>query len=104
MASFSHSFTELTGIAGTRLGDDGALSALAAGAASAAGLTPHGPPVLRSGPSGTVVAVLCHGGHVVLHVEPQTGRCLLDIVAASPAAATRGADALAKRLYPEGHG
>lgn len=103
MSSFSHSFTELSGIAGTRLGDAGALSALAAGAASAAGLTPHGPPVLRSGPSGTVVAVLCHGGHLILHVEPESGRCLVDIVAATPAAATRGAEALAKRLHPEGH-
>jgi len=50
-----------------------------------------------------VVAVLCHGGHLILHIEPDAGRCLVDIVAATPNAASRGTDALAKRLNAEGH-
>jgi hypothetical protein len=96
--SFSHRVTTLTGIASARLADPEGLSAVTIAAAAAVGMPPYGPPMVRSGPRGMVAALLCHGGHVIMHVVPEQSLCIVDIVAMNPGAAERGVDVIAKRL------
>ena len=100
-SAFSYQLTHLTGIPGGRLSDESGLAAVAIGAANAVGLSAHGPPVVRSGPAGIVVCLLCHGGHVILHSQPDSSSCLVDIVAAAPSSATRGVEVIARRLGVE---
>lgn len=99
--AFNHRLAELAGVPGARLGDQDGLSAVAIAAAAAVGLSAYGPPVVRSGPRGMAVGLLCHGGHIVLHAVPDEGRCLVDIVATSPASAARGLEVIVKRLGAE---
>jgi S-adenosylmethionine/arginine decarboxylase-like enzyme len=96
--SYSHAFAELSGIADPRLADEGALAALAVAAGGAIGLTPHGPPLARTGPRGIAVSLLGHGGHIVIHATPDAGRCLVDILAPAPGLPERGLEVLARRL------
>jgi S-adenosylmethionine/arginine decarboxylase-like enzyme len=96
--SFSHQVATLTGISGSRLGDPNALSSVVIAAAAAIGMSSHGPPVVRSGPRGTVAGLLCHGGHIVLHAMPEDSLCIVDILAMHPGSADRGVDVIAKRL------
>lgn len=99
--SFSHRITQLTGITSSRLADPDGLSAVAIAAAAAVGMSPYGPPVVRSGPKGVVTCLLCHGGHVIAHVVPEQSFCVVDILAMSPGDPERGIDVIAKRL--KGH-
>jgi S-adenosylmethionine/arginine decarboxylase-like enzyme len=98
----SHTFhqlcVELEGIPGATLGDQAGLSGVTIAAAGAIGLSPYGAPLARSGPQGTIVALLCHGGHIVLHALPEQNVCLVDIVARSPEPIERGIDVIALRL------
>ena len=96
--TFDSHVTHLTNLPGSRLADENGLSAVAIAAAGAIGLSAYGPPVVRSGPKGIVVGLLCHGGHIVLHARPEEGLCLVDIAAAAPASAARGAEVIARRL------
>ena len=98
MSSFSHQITELTNLSGARLAEEATLSAVAIAAASAVGLVPYGTPLVRSGPRGTAVALLAHGGHLVLHAVPEEGRCLVDLVAPGPIDQTRALEILLRRL------
>jgi S-adenosylmethionine/arginine decarboxylase-like enzyme len=98
MASFSHHITELTNLAGARLADEATLSATTIAAASAVGLVPYGTPLVRSDPRGTAVALLAHGGHLVLHAVPDEGRCLVDLVAPGPLDPARALEILIRRL------
>jgi hypothetical protein len=95
---FTSRVTSLTGITSSRLADPESLSAVAIAAAAAVGMSPFGPPVVRSGPRGTATSLLCHGGHVILHVIPDQSLCIVDILAMSPGSADRGVDVIAKRL------
>ena len=98
----SHTFhqlcVELEGIPGATLGDQAGLSGVTIAAAGALGLSPYDAPIARSGPQGTIIALLCHGGHVVLHALPEQNTCLVDIVARSPKPIERGIDVIALRL------
>ena len=98
MASFSHVLTELTGITTPTLADEQALAALAIAAAGAIGLTPHGPPITRSSPSGIAVGLLGHGGHVVLHSRPDGGACVVDVVSPNSVPPSRALEVIARRL------
>lgn len=98
MPSFSHHITELSNLSGARLAEAATLSAVAIAAASAVGLVPYGTPLARSGPRGTAVALLAHGGHIVLHAVPETGRCLVDLVAPGPMDPARALEILIRRL------
>lgn len=88
-------FTELTP---TTLGDADALAAVLVAAAGAMGLTPLGPPVVRRGPRGWAAGLIGDDGHIVLHTAPDQGRCLINVVARTVAAAERGGDVIARRL------
>jgi S-adenosylmethionine/arginine decarboxylase-like enzyme len=95
---FAHTIQLLTGIAGPRLSDETGLPAVAIAAASAAGLTPHGPPVTRVGPRGVAVSLLCHAGHLVLHAVPETGTVLVDVVGPAGAPLARALEVIGRRL------
>jgi S-adenosylmethionine/arginine decarboxylase-like enzyme len=96
--TFHQLCVELEGIPGATLGDQAGLSGVTIAAAGAIGLSPYGAPIARSGPQGTIVALLCHGGHVVLHALPEQNMCLVDIVARGPVPIERGIDVIALRL------
>lgn len=93
-----HALSELTGITAPTLADEQGLAALAIAAAGALGLTPHGPPTTRTGPQGIAVGLLGHGGHIVLHAEPATGRCLVDVVTPNATPPARALEVVARRL------
>ena len=98
MPPFTHHITELTNLAGAKLADEGTLSATTIAAASAVGLIPYGTPLIRSGPNGTAVALLAHGGHLVLHAVPDEARCLVDLVAPGPVDPAKVLEILIRRL------
>lgn len=96
--SFSHRIVQLTGITSAKLAQPEGLSAVAIAAAAAVGMSPYGPPVVKSGPKGTVTCLLCHGGHVITHVIPEQSLCIVDILSMTPGDPERGVDVIAKRL------
>ena len=98
MSSPSHHITELTNLSGQRLAEEATLSATTIAAASAIGLVPYGTPLARTGPRGTAVALLAHGGHLVLHAVPEEGRCLVDIVSPAPMDPAKALEILIRRL------
>ena len=96
--AFNHSLLELTSLPGARLADAHGLSAMVVAAAGAVGMPPLGPPVVRDGPGGIVIGMLCREGHIVLHTAPAEGLCVVDIVARAPADVRKGVDVIARRL------
>jgi S-adenosylmethionine/arginine decarboxylase-like enzyme len=96
--AFDHQLLELTSVPGARLADSDGLSAVVVAAAGAVGMPALGPPVVRDGPGGVVIAMLCREGHIVLHTAPAEGLCLVDIVARAPADARKGLEVIARRL------
>lgn len=98
---FNHQVLELTGLVSPRLADVNGLSAMVVAAAGAVGMPALGPPVVREGPRGVVVGLLCRDGHVLLHTVPDEGICFVDVVARDPADAGRGIEVIARRLGPQ---
>jgi S-adenosylmethionine/arginine decarboxylase-like enzyme len=96
--SAQHLLAELSGIVSPMLGDEQALAALAVAAGGALGLTAHGPPQARSGPRGIAVGLLGHGGHIMLHVEPARGTCVVDIMTPTAVPPSRAVEVIARRL------
>jgi S-adenosylmethionine/arginine decarboxylase-like enzyme len=94
----SHALIELTGITNPLLHDESGLAALAIAAGGALGLTAHGPPSARSGPRGIAVGLMGHGGHVVLHAQPNSASILVDIVTPGNTPAGRAVEVIARRL------
>ncbi len=97
-ATFNQSILELTDLVSTKLGDVDGLASVVVAAAGAVGMTALGPPVVREGPRGISVGMLCQNGHVVIHAMPEEGICLVDVVARGPADASRGAEVIARRF------
>ncbi|HWB39992.1 MAG TPA: S-adenosylmethionine decarboxylase [Gemmatimonadales bacterium] len=97
-ATFNQAILELTDLVSARLADVDGLSSVVVAAAGAVGLTTLGPPVVRQGPRGISVAMLCQNGHVVIHAIPEEGICLVDVVARDPADASRGSEVIARRF------
>lgn len=94
-----HVFADLGGIAPERLSDGQALAGLLLAAANAAGLNPVTPPAVTAGPKGVGVALMCHGGHIVLHAVPTEGLCFADVVGLGAGThPQRGLDVIIKRL------
>jgi S-adenosylmethionine/arginine decarboxylase-like enzyme len=96
--AFNHRLLELTSLPGARLADAHGLSAMIVAAAGAVGMPTLGPPVVRDGPGGVVIALLCREGHIVLHTAPSEGLCVVDIVARAPADVGKGVEVIARRL------
>jgi S-adenosylmethionine/arginine decarboxylase-like enzyme len=99
--AFNYHLDELSGISGARLADPAGLSAVVVAAAGAVGMPALGPPVVREGPDGMSVALLCRDGHIVLHAAPHEGRCFVAVVARAPVDAGRGVDVIARGLARE---
>lgn len=95
---FNQALLELTDLVSARLGDVDGLSSVVVAAAGAMGMSSLGPPVVRGGPGGVTVGLLCQNGHVVVHAIPDEGICLVDVVAREPADASRGAEVIARRF------
>lgn len=96
--SFNHQLLELTSVDPARLRDTNALSALVVSAAGAVGMPSLGPPVVREGAGAIAVALLCLEGHIVLHLAPEEGVCLVEIIARAPADVSKGIDVISRRL------
>ena len=96
--SFNHHLLELTSVPGARLADAHGLSAMVVAAAGAVGMPPLWPPVVRDGPGGIVIGMLCREGHIVLHTAPSEGLCVVDLVARAPADVGKGVEVIARRL------
>jgi hypothetical protein len=98
MAHYAVRTVELEGIAPQRLLDAGQLAVAVVGAAGAMGMSADGPPVTRSSPSETSVALLCREGHVILHAVATEGVCLIDLAGHPGAQLDRGLEVIARRL------
>jgi S-adenosylmethionine/arginine decarboxylase-like enzyme len=96
--SYNHDCVELTSLVSDRLGDPDALSAMLVAAAGAVGLSALGPPVVRQGPRGIAVGMLCRDGHIIVHTSPDDATCFVDIVARVPADVGKGIDVIFRRL------
>ena len=96
--AYNHRLLELTSLPGARLADAHGLSAMVVAAAGAVGMPTLGPPVVRDGPGGIVIALLCREGHIVLHTAPSEGLCVVDLVARAPADVGKGVEVIARRL------
>lgn len=98
MAYYDVHAVELDGIAPQRLLDAGQLAIAVVGAAGAMGMSADGPPVTRSSPSETSVALLCREGHVILHAVATEGVCLIDLAGRPGVQLARGLEVIARRL------
>ena len=98
--AFSQELIEVSAPGSPRLSDPNALSAVVVAAAGAVGMSAHGPPIVREGPGGIAVGLLCRDGHIVVHAMPKEGLCLIDIVARLPADVSKGVDVITRRLAP----
>jgi S-adenosylmethionine/arginine decarboxylase-like enzyme len=100
--SFNYHLAELDSLSGARLTDGDSLSAMVVAAAGAVGMPPLGPPVVRGGPAGVAVAMLCREGHIVLHTVAAEGLCFVAIVARAPADVDRGVEVITRALAKDG--
>ena len=91
-------FADLGGIPANRLSDPQEVAGLLIAAANAVGLNPAAPPVVQAGPKGVEAALVCHGGHVVLHALPDEGVCFADVAGIGAVHAQRALEILIKRL------
>lgn len=97
---FNHQWLELSDLVSERLADANSLSAVIVAAAGATGLLALGPPLVRQGPGGIAICMLCRDGHIVVHAWPAEGVCVIDILARGPAEVGKGIDVIARRLKP----
>ena len=95
---FDHVFGDLGGVAPERLRDPQGLAGLLLAAANAAGLNPTTPPAVTTGPRNVGLALVCHGGHIVLHAVPDEGLCFVDVAGMGGTHPQRGLDVIIKRL------
>lgn len=96
-------FVQLTadflGVAPQKLRDRALISGLVVAAASAAGLSPAGAPVVREMPDGVVAGLLMLDGcHVVAHGFPDRELVLLDLLGTAHHDVGRALDVFVRRL------
>ncbi len=98
---FTHVTADFLGVVPSHLRDAALLQGLLIAAASAAGFSTVGAPVVRQLPSDAVTAVLLFDGcHMTVHSFPDRELLLLDILAASTHDARKALDVFARRLVP----
>ncbi|MBA3497998.1 MAG: S-adenosylmethionine decarboxylase [Gemmatimonadales bacterium] len=100
--AFNFHLHELTAISGARLADASGLSSVVVAAAGAVGMPPLGPPIVRGGPRGVVVVLLCRDGHIILHTLPDEGVCFVAVVARAPVDVDRGVQVISRGLARDG--
>jgi S-adenosylmethionine/arginine decarboxylase-like enzyme len=72
---------ELSGITAEQLRDAAMLSGLMIAAASAAGCSPLGIPIVRDRPTGVSAVLLMESAHIVIHTIPDRQTLLFDALA-----------------------
>jgi S-adenosylmethionine decarboxylase len=99
--ALAHVSADLAGVGSGALRDAPLLSGLLIAAASAAGLNAAAAPLVRTGSSGGVSAVLLLDPcHVSVHSLPDRGLALVDIVAPDAAHAATALEVFVRRLVP----
>jgi S-adenosylmethionine/arginine decarboxylase-like enzyme len=97
--AFVHLFVDFAGASEPQLGDTALLSGLLIAAASGAGLTALGPPVVRQLPSGELGGVLLlERCHIAAHTIPARGTLLLDVLVSQLSDARKVVDVFARRF------
>ncbi len=100
--AFTHVIADLTGVAAAALRDASGLTGLLIAAASAAGFSIIGAPVVRQLPDGGVAAVLfLDACHITLRTLPDHETLLLDILAPATRDAQKALDVFTRRLAPK---
>ncbi|HEX2781617.1 MAG TPA: S-adenosylmethionine decarboxylase [Gemmatimonadaceae bacterium] len=100
-APFAHVTTDFIGVAAARLADQALISGLVIAAASAAGLSASGSPVVRPLPESVVAGLLMIDGcHILAHAFPDRELLLLDILAMAHHDPQKAVDVFARRLTP----
>jgi S-adenosylmethionine/arginine decarboxylase-like enzyme len=98
---FTHLTADLVGAPANQLRDPALLSGLLIAAASAAGLSPVGAPLVRRLSSdGVTGLVLVDGCHMLFHTFPDRELLLLDVLTPSAHDGRRALDVFARRLAP----
>lgn len=94
-----HITADFFGVPPIRLGDHSLISGLVVAAASAAGMTSTGAPVVLRHPDGSVSVILpLDGCHMSIHTMPARQLAILDVLAIPPHDPQRALDVVAKRL------
>ncbi len=97
--SFTHLLVDFKGANESQLRDAPLLSGLLIAAASSAGLTTLGPPLVRQMPNGELGAVLLlERCHIAAHTAPALGTLLLDVLAPRQADARKAVDVFVRRF------
>lgn len=97
--SFTHLLADFVGVPGAQLRDAALVTGLLIAAASAAGLTAHGGPIVRVLPHDGVTGLfLLEGSHITVHTLPERGLLLLDVLAHGSHDARRAVDVFARRI------
>lgn len=100
--AFTHLIADLTGVAATALRDTSGLTGLLIAAASAAGFSIIGAPVVRQLPDDGVAAVLfLDACHITLRTLPDRELLLLDILAPATRDLQKALDVFVRRLAPK---
>jgi S-adenosylmethionine/arginine decarboxylase-like enzyme len=96
---FSHLIADFVGVPPAQLRDGTLLSGLLIAAASAAGLSIVGTPVVRRLPTGGVAALLLlEGCHIAVHTVPAGELLLLDVLALTTHDVGKALDVFARRV------
>jgi S-adenosylmethionine decarboxylase len=97
--TFTHLLADFVGVPGAQLRDAALVTGLLIAAASAAGLTAHGAPVVRVLPHDGVTGLfLLEGSHITVHTFPARGVLLLDVLAHASHDARKAVDVFARRI------
>jgi S-adenosylmethionine/arginine decarboxylase-like enzyme len=97
--ALTHLLVDVKGANESQLRDSTLLSGLLIAAASGAGLTALGPPVVRQTPNGDLAAVLLlEGCHIAAHALPSRGILLLDVLAPHLIDARKAVDVFVRRF------
>jgi S-adenosylmethionine/arginine decarboxylase-like enzyme len=99
VAAFTHLLADFVDVPAAQLRDTALLTGLLIAAASAAGLTAHGTPVVRQHGDDAVTGLfLLEGSHIAVHTFPARGVLLLDVLAPASTDTHRAVDVFARRL------
>jgi S-adenosylmethionine/arginine decarboxylase-like enzyme len=97
--AFSHLVADFVGVPATQLRDSALVTGLLIAAASAAGLSAIGAPVVRALPHDGVAGLfLLEGCHITVHAFPERELLLLDVLALATLDPRKALDVFARRL------
>jgi S-adenosylmethionine decarboxylase len=100
-AAFTHLLADFVDVPPAQLRDVALVTGLLIAAASAAGLTAHGAPIVRALPrDGVAGFFLLEESHIAVQTFPERGVLLMDVLALASHDARRAVDVFARRLAP----